>query len=99
VPSTDLTLLAPAEGAVVAAAGGELSWIDIPQADVYRIEIESGAAVRVLSALVQRGIATYRLPPFLKDRSPDGTFRWRVVAIDVVGRDIRSSEWRRLRLE
>jgi hypothetical protein len=53
----------------------------------------------VLSALVQRGIGSYRLPPFIKDRAPSGRLRWRVLAIDVTGREIRGSAWRRLGIE
>jgi len=96
---TDLRLLAPAEGAVVATGSAELSWLDLPQADVYRVEVEDASGNRVLSALVQRGIGTYRLPPFVKDRAPGGQLRWRVMAIDVTGREIRGSAWRRLAVE
>ena len=95
----DLRLLAPAEGAVAAAGGLELSWIELPQADVYRVELADTGGTRVLSALVQRGIGTYRLPPFVKDRAAGGQLRWRVMAIDVTGREIRSSAWRQLRVE
>jgi hypothetical protein len=95
----DLRLLAPAEGAVVPVIGAEVAWVDLPQADVYRIEVEDAAQTRVFSALARRGIGAYRLPPMLKDRAPDGQIRWRVVAIDVTGREIRTSAWRRLRIE
>jgi len=95
----DLRLLAPAEGAIVAIAEAEIAWIDLPQADVYRVEVEDTSGRRVFSALVRRGIGAYRLPPMLKDRVPDGQVRWRVVAIDVTGREIRTSAWRRLRVE
>jgi len=95
----DLRLLAPAEGAVAAAGAIELSWLELPQADVYRVEVEDASGNRVLSALVQRGIGTYRLPPFIRDRAPGGQLRWRVMAIDVTGREIRGSAWRRLAVE
>lgn len=95
----DLRALAPAEGAVVAVAEAAVAWVDLPQAEVYRVELEDINRQRVFSALVQQGIGAYRLPPFVKDRVIDGTVRWRVVAIDVSGRDVRSSPWRHLRLE
>ena len=95
----DLRLLAPADGTAAPAGGIDLSWIDLPQGDVYRVEIEEAAGRRVLSALIPRGTGTYRLPPFLKERAPGGELRWRVMAIDVAGREIRGSAWRSLRLE
>ncbi len=95
----DLRPLSPAEGAVVAAAGTDLAWLDLPQADVYRVEFEDAGHRPVFSALVPRGIGAYRLPPVLRERAPDGDIRWRVVAVDAAGREIRNSAWRRLRLE
>lgn len=95
----DLRLLAPPDDAVVAVARAELAWLDLPQADVYRVEVEEVGGARVLSALVQRGIGSYRLPPFMKERAPSGRLRWRVLAIDVTGREIRASGWRHLGVE
>jgi hypothetical protein len=95
----DVRLLAPVDGAVAPAAGLDLAWLELPQADIYRVDIEDLAGTVVLSALVQRGISAYRLPPFLRERAPEGQVRWRVVAIDVTGREIRSSGWRRLRVD
>lgn len=94
-----LRLLAPAEGAVVSGPGAEVAWVDLPQADVYRVEIEDASQKRVLAALVQRGIGAYRVPPFVKDRAPGGEVRWRVVAVDVAGREVQASAWRRMRVE
>ncbi len=94
-----LRLLAPAEGAAAPAGAIELAWVELPQADVYRVEVEGADGARALSALVQRGIGAYRLPPLVKDRVPDGQVRWRVVAVDATGRDLQSSAWRRLNVE
>lgn len=94
-----LRLLAPADGAAVPAGAIELAWVELPQADVYRVEVERADGARALSALVQRGIGAYRLPPLVKDRVPDGQVRWRVVAVDATGRDLQSSAWRRLNVE
>ena len=79
--------------------GTDVAWLDLPQADVYRVEFEDAGHRPVFSALVPRGIGAYRLPPVLSERAPDGDIRWRVVAVDAAGRDIRTSAWRRLRLE
>ncbi|MEZ5416739.1 MAG: hypothetical protein R2708_05280 [Vicinamibacterales bacterium] len=95
----DLRQLAPADGAIVAPDAAELAWIELAQAEVYRIEIEDATGRHLLSALVQRGIGAYRLPPLVKDRAAGAVLRWRVVAVDVAGREIRRSAWRALRLE
>jgi hypothetical protein len=94
----DLRLLSPADAATV-PAGTDLAWLDLPQADVHRVEVQDAGRRLVLSALVPRGIGAYRLPPFMKDRAPDGALHWRVVAIDAAGREIRVSAWRTLRLD
>jgi hypothetical protein len=91
----DLRILGPSDGAVIDRAAAELAWADLPQADVYRVEVEAEGR-RILSALVARGVAAYRLPPFLKERAGSGEIRWRVVALDVSGRELRASAWRRL---
>ncbi|MGD9906809.1 MAG: hypothetical protein AB7U83_25365 [Vicinamibacterales bacterium] len=94
----DLRVLSPADGAV-ASGQVDLAWLELPQADVYRVEFAAPAGPPVLSALVPRGIGAYRLPPVLADRVPDGAVRWRVVAIDAAGHELRASPGRRLRLE
>ncbi len=95
----DVRLLAPVDEAVVPSVGLDLAWLELPQADVYRVEMADPSGQVVLSALVPNGVSAYRVPPFLKDRAPGGQLRWRVVAVDLTGRDIRSSAWRRLRVE
>jgi hypothetical protein len=91
----DLRLLAPADEAVVPLGGIAFAWLDLPQADVYRVEVEADGR-RILGALVPGGVAAYRPPPFLKERAGSGAIRWRVVALDVSGRELRASVWRRL---
>lgn len=95
----DLRLLGPADGLVLAAQDVELAWLELPQADVYRVEVTGEDGASVLSAVVPRGLGAYRVPPFVKDRATGGSVRWRVVAVDATGRDVRTSAWRRLGLE
>ncbi|MGE3704737.1 MAG: hypothetical protein AB7I13_05660 [Vicinamibacterales bacterium] len=95
----DLRLLAPVEGSVLTSTAFELVWLELPQADVYRIEVERADGTPVLSAVVPRGIGAYRPPPFLKDRMTGGPSRWRVVGVDAAGRDLRTSEWRHVTVE
>lgn len=75
----------------------EFTWIEIAQAAVYRVEIYDGQEV-VFSGLVPSGAGIYRAPPWVKDKIAGGELRWRIVALDVQGKEIRVSAWRSVRL-
>ena len=95
-----LTLVTPAENAVVAPADPiGLSWTAVRQASVYRVEIEAENGQSLLSAFVNAGVPEYRVPSWLRGRVPgDGRLRWRVIAIGARGRDLGRSAWRALTL-
>jgi hypothetical protein len=96
--SGGLTLVGPLENATAPLEQPiDFVWNPLPQAALYRIEIETSGGAAVLSALVERG-RDYRAPDWLRARVPDGRVRWRVTAIDAVGNEIRVSEWRVLTL-
>lgn len=90
--------LRPADGATVRAGDPvDLEWAVIPQAVIYRVEIETGGAI-VHQALLAAGATAYRLPPFVVDKVIRAELTWRVVAVNASGTDESGSAWRRLRL-
>jgi hypothetical protein len=93
-----LSLVTPLENATASPGQPiDFTWTSLPQAALYRIEIETDAAV-VLSAFVERGAVAYRAPEWLTTKVVDGRVRWRVVALDAAGHDVATSPWRRLGL-
>jgi hypothetical protein len=87
----------PADGATVPADRPvEFSWREAPQVAVSRLEILNSEGQMVLSALVPAGTGIYRAPVWLRERAPDGALRWRVVGIDLEGREVSASAWRTL---
>jgi hypothetical protein len=77
----------------------ELRWIGLTQAAEVRIEIEDAEGGQLLAVRLKSKAQSYTAPPFLREKSAGGQIRWRVVALDVDGRPIRETGWRRLRLE
>ncbi|HLG54342.1 MAG TPA: hypothetical protein VI485_03360 [Vicinamibacterales bacterium] len=95
-----LTLVTPLDNAAAPAEQPiEFTWNQLPQAAAYRVEIESASGVPILSALVESGVVTYRAPEWFRAKVPDGRVRWRVVALDAIGNEIRVSAWRALTTE
>ncbi len=69
------------------------TWLENAQAAVYRIDIHDSRGV-VLSALVPAGTGVYRPPPWVQEHLEREPIRWRVVELDVQGRESRMSDWR-----
>ena len=93
-----LALQRPGDAEAVEPAALEFSWVALPAAVVYRLEIRNRQDQQVHAALVPAGTTTYRAPAWLKDKVTDGALQWRVVALDATGRPVRTSEWRGLRI-
>lgn len=91
----NVRLRLPVGGAIVAPdAALTLSWTDVASAKRYRVELENVAdGATLLSAIVASGIGRYAVPPFAVATGPA---RWRITALDAVGREIGRSEWRRV---
>jgi hypothetical protein len=66
------------------------------RAAFFRVEIESDSG-EVLSAIVPRGPALYRAPSWLRERTGGTSFKWRVTALDLLGRELSHTEWRNLK--
>jgi hypothetical protein len=94
----DLQLLLPLDAAELAADQPlDFTWLETTQGAVYRVEIDDRQQV-VHAALVPAGTGIYRAPPWLHERAGGKPLRWRVVALDVQGAEVRISAWRGLRL-
>jgi hypothetical protein len=94
-----LRLLMPLPDAELAGAGPPpiFTWQSHSQAALYRLELETTEGEALLSAFVPGPVSGYRAPPWLAERAAGRAVRWRVVVIDAAGRELGTSEWRRLR--
>jgi hypothetical protein len=91
-----LTLLLPGDGLEVGTGSPvHFSWVTIPEASAYRLELRDETA-EVLNAVVGAGTASYTTPPWLL-KTATTALRWRVVAVDPEGRSVARSDWRGLR--
>lgn len=89
--------VAPEEGTSLAAnQSAEFVWTEMPQARLYRLEIEDGAGKLIHSARLKTNARTYHAPLWLKDKALN--LRWRVVALDQAGKPIAATGRRSLRL-
>jgi hypothetical protein len=88
-----LALVYPAEGSTLEPSADKLVWTEAPGAALSQVEVmDSGGAV-VVAALLRAGDATYRLPPFVAAQASQGPLRWRVLALDLEGRQLAATDW------
>lgn len=95
---TEVAPLEPIEGAT--AHPGEpvaFRWKEDARAFYYRLEVMDTEGQSILAAVLPAGVLDYRSPPWLAERAPGGSVRWRVVALDRGGEPIRQTDWRELR--
>jgi hypothetical protein len=55
--------------------------------------VRSQSGEDVLAAIVPRGNGAYRAPSWLLEKSGTNP-RWRVVALDLLGREVSKTDWR-----
>lgn len=84
-----LRLLEPVDNAVFDGYVPTLSWVAVPEARLYRVEILHQGEL-YSSSIVSSTQLSYVPPPWLKD-DLDKNYQWRVVAIDKAGVDISTS--------
>lgn len=92
-----MSLLLP--GADAKVGGGmpvSFSWLTIPGAAVYRLEVSNDEG-EVLNAVVPAGTASYNSPPWALASAGD-VVRWRIIALDGTGQTLGRSDWRELRV-
>ncbi len=76
----------------------DFSWTETPLASLYRLEVWSGDAERILAAVLPASLASYRAPGWLREKASEGMLRWRVAAIGFEGQEIARTDWRVVRL-
>jgi hypothetical protein len=91
---------APADNAAIGPGDPiELRWTGPSSAAEVRIELQDSAERPILDAPLKPDVHAYVAPPFLRDKAPDGRFRWRVVALGPDGTVLAQTPWRAARLE
>jgi hypothetical protein len=92
-----MSLLLPgADAQVGSGMPVSFSWLTIPGAVVYRLEVSNDDG-EVLNAVVPAGVASYNSPPWALASAGDRV-RWRIVALGGTGQTLGRSEWRELRV-
>jgi hypothetical protein len=94
VRSVAPTLVTPATGAYVPAASAVFSWAAVDDAERYRFERR-----RAGDPAVVESVPTIALSWAPTARLADGSYEWRVVAINNQGYDIRGSAWRSVKVD
>lgn len=88
------TLITPASGAYVTGTGSFFSWQAVDDAERYRYERRKAGDPAVLESVPT--VALAHAPQYL---IADGSYEWRVVAINNQGVDIRGSAWRPFKVD
>ena len=96
--SSQLTAVSPiADAALGSDAPIDFSWTETgARSAFYKVEIRNSAGDEILAAIVPRGPGLYRAPSWLQERASGGTMKWRVIALDLLGREVTRTEWRQL---
>lgn len=94
---TGLQLLSPRTDALLDARRPiDFSWVEVPNAAFYELEIQDGEGKHLLFAWLRSNLRSYRAPSWLKDKAE--AVRWRVIAKDQNGKAITASGFRNVRL-
>ncbi|MBL8206662.1 MAG: hypothetical protein JNM09_20680 [Blastocatellia bacterium] len=74
----------------------DFTWVQVPQASFYELEVQDAEGKNLLFAWFRSGLRSYRAPSWLKEKAE--IVRWRVIAKDQNGKAISESGFRSLRL-
>ena len=94
--SSQLRALSPlADAAIGNGSPLVFTWTEgSARAAFFRVEVRTSSGDEVIEAIVPRGTGLYRAPTWLFEKAGN-TPEWRVVALDLLGRRIQETEWRR----
>ena len=94
--STQLRALTPiADAALPSNAALDFTWTETgARSAFYRVEVRNSSDEEILAAIVPRGPGLYRAPSWIREK-PMAGMRWRVVALDLLGREVTKSDWQK----
>lgn len=93
-----LFLVGPEDQTTVESNGiVDFSWSVIEKATTYRLEVEDMQSLPIISAILPKGVSSYRSPSWFSNRVGSRVVRWRVVAYDESGKELAHTHWRALR--
>ena len=98
--STQMRALSPlADAAIASGAPLDFAWTEGGvRAAFFRIEVRNASGEHVHAAIVPRGTGMYRSPSWLMEKA-GASSTWRIVALDLLGRQLSRTEWRRITAE
>ena len=95
--STQMVALSPlADAALASTAPLDFTWTEGGvRAAFFRVEVRNANGEDVHAAIVPRGAGLYRAPSWLLEKA-GASAAWRIVALDLLGRQVSRTEWRRM---
>ena len=95
--STQMVALSPlADAALASTAPLDFTWTEGGvRAAFFRVEVRNANGEDVHAAIVPRGAGVYRAPSWLLEKA-GASAAWRIVALDLLGRQVSRTEWRRM---
>ncbi len=93
--STRVKMLSPiADAAIAQNAPLHFTWIEGGvRAAFFRVEVRNQSGEDVHAAIVPRGAGLYHAPSWLLEKAGTNP-KWRVVALDLLGREVSKTDWR-----
>jgi len=92
--SRQITLLTPASQASLRGTDSPVfSWVDIPDALIYELQVQNENRETVLTAYIKPGISRYAAPPWLLEQS-GRSMHWRIRALTYDGAELTATDWR-----
>jgi len=70
-----------------------LRWKTVPNAKIYRLEIEDDERKKIFSAVLLASTRQYQLPSFIRQLTASKRLRWKIAAIDESGKTLEETNF------